>query len=108
MIRRPPRSTLFPYTTLFRSGKVLHGIDGDGNHGALHGIVRDIKDILLKGDSVYGTPGLEGVNVRVFPWTRLGVNDVVDVVFAEDISCTEEAYAIGIGALNGMRVADVI
>src|SRR2546430_13696747 len=26
MIRRPPRSTLFPYTTLFRSrGRALHG-----------------------------------------------------------------------------------
>src|SRR2546423_11532938 len=25
MIRRPPRSTLFPYTTLFRSGLVLDG-----------------------------------------------------------------------------------
>src|SRR2546422_8262005 len=25
MIRRPPRSTLFPYTTLFRSQVVLHG-----------------------------------------------------------------------------------
>src|SRR5258708_11095928 len=24
MIRRPPRSTLFPYTTLFRSGADLH------------------------------------------------------------------------------------
>src|SRR5256885_13056600 len=24
MIRRPPRSTLFPYTTLFRSGGVVH------------------------------------------------------------------------------------
>src|SRR3712207_7648277 len=24
MIRRPPRSTLFPYTTLFRSGMVEH------------------------------------------------------------------------------------
>src|SRR3712207_7353362 len=24
MIRRPPRSTLFPYTTLFRSGYPLH------------------------------------------------------------------------------------
>src|ERR1043165_10002060 len=24
MIRRPPRSTLFPYTTLFRSGKLPH------------------------------------------------------------------------------------
>src|SRR6266496_4792215 len=25
MIRRPPRSTLFPYTTLFRSARVQHG-----------------------------------------------------------------------------------
>src|SRR3712207_7606099 len=25
MIRRPPRSTLFPYTTLFRSPRELHG-----------------------------------------------------------------------------------
>src|SRR3712207_7493431 len=25
MIRRPPRSTLFPYTTLFRSSAVSHG-----------------------------------------------------------------------------------
>src|SRR5260221_7556113 len=24
MIRRPPRSTLFPYTTLFRSGSTVH------------------------------------------------------------------------------------
>src|SRR2546430_6735117 len=31
MIRRPPRSTLFPYTTLFRS----HRVDsGDGDHQA--------------------------------------------------------------------------
>src|SRR3712207_8789449 len=28
MIRRPPRSTLFPYTTLFRSGPAVH--DGEG------------------------------------------------------------------------------
>src|SRR5256885_5625267 len=29
MIRRPPRSTLFPYTTLFRSGSegILHGLE---------------------------------------------------------------------------------
>src|SRR2546426_5995931 len=37
MIRRPPRSTLFPYTTLFRSYR-LHGErrrprDGDHGHG---------------------------------------------------------------------------
>src|SRR3712207_8305411 len=27
MIRRPPRSTLFPYTTLFRSGQLDHAPD---------------------------------------------------------------------------------
>src|SRR2546422_11623151 len=32
MIRRPPRSTLFPYTTLFRSG---HGPDEDEDHEEL-------------------------------------------------------------------------
>src|SRR2546430_10657596 len=26
MIRRPPRSTLFPYTTLFRSAAILHAV----------------------------------------------------------------------------------
>src|SRR2546427_4239793 len=29
MIRRPPRSTLFPYTTLFRSGGFFRVDDGD-------------------------------------------------------------------------------
>src|SRR5438874_8272647 len=32
MIRRPPRSTLFPYTTLFRSHGDGHGGFGDGVH----------------------------------------------------------------------------
>src|SRR3712207_7379644 len=32
MIRRPPRSTLFPYTTLFRSG--LESVQGDVYHRA--------------------------------------------------------------------------
>src|SRR2546422_4484066 len=34
MIRRPPRSTLFPYTTLFRSADAGHA---DGGRGAGHG-----------------------------------------------------------------------
>src|SRR2546430_6869697 len=33
MIRRPPRSTLFPYTTLFRSGGGLDRRDRAGNDG---------------------------------------------------------------------------
>src|SRR3712207_7954303 len=29
MIRRPPRSTLFPYTTLFRSERAAYVLDGE-------------------------------------------------------------------------------
>src|SRR3712207_7029644 len=38
MIRRPPRSTLFPYTTLFRSKRrcvFASGACGDASHGRL-------------------------------------------------------------------------
>src|SRR5258705_2491023 len=39
MIRRPPRSTLFPYTTLFRSfhefGHALHGLLSEVNYPGL-------------------------------------------------------------------------
>src|SRR5256885_9626475 len=39
MIRRPPRSTLFPYTTLFRSGlAVAAARNVDGNGGSQGGV----------------------------------------------------------------------
>src|SRR5256885_11894749 len=37
MIRRPPRSTLFPYTTLFRSRQDLRGVADAVVHGATGG-----------------------------------------------------------------------
>src|SRR5258708_26776946 len=36
MIRRPPRSTLFPYTTLFRSQLVPGMPHGPGSHRVVH------------------------------------------------------------------------
>src|SRR3712207_8299352 len=50
MIRRPPRSTLFPYTTLFRSG-ILEGIGHELGRGhaqahALVGREDDRRDLL--------------------------------------------------------------
>src|SRR3712207_8340427 len=39
MIRRPPRSTLFPYTTLFRSG----GMGNIQRSGAISGLPRAIE-----------------------------------------------------------------
>src|SRR5258705_13740148 len=45
MIRRPPRSTLFPYTTLFRS-RIGNGVPGLGGRvrpgGELHGVERSM------------------------------------------------------------------
>src|SRR3712207_9241587 len=37
MIRRPPRSTLFPYTTLFRSERHTDAVAGPGDRRELHG-----------------------------------------------------------------------
>src|SRR3712207_7030958 len=49
MIRRPPRSTLFPYTTLFRSGVVE--FDGDRR-------VLSIEEKPAAPKSSYAVPGL--------------------------------------------------
>src|SRR3712207_7173018 len=51
MIRRPPRSTLFPYTTLFRSVRSVTGEDvdmeslgGPDTHGRRSGVVHVVAD----------------------------------------------------------------
>src|SRR2546428_1635119 len=54
MIRRPPRSTLFPYTTLFRSPRV-----GDP---VLKSVKVAVADVQLK-------QGLFGIKVRILPPT---------------------------------------
>src|SRR2546422_7286996 len=43
MIRRPPRSTLFPYTTLFRSGG--DGLGGGAGHGDGVGRAGDFDEL---------------------------------------------------------------
>src|SRR3712207_7817392 len=49
MIRRPPRSTLFPYTTLFRSGTGIdageHARGGARRHGEDHRVGVDVLRI---------------------------------------------------------------
>src|SRR2546425_6727696 len=56
MIRRPPRSTLFPYTTLFRSLSVSRIGQGLGVHHA-HEQSADEARPLRHRDRVHGAPG---------------------------------------------------
>src|SRR3712207_8039405 len=49
MIRRPPRSTLFPYTTLFRSEGYLGPIRGPGRVKVERGIVGDTVQLCAGG-----------------------------------------------------------
>src|SRR3712207_7287880 len=47
MIRRPPRSTLFPYTTLFRSGRPLSETDHRTVRTTISGVARNRTGKLL-------------------------------------------------------------
>src|SRR3989449_7661229 len=61
MIRRPPRSTLFPYTTLFRSRLELarHRIVGRARMVLLRVRLRERKALPFFGDDVHHTGALE-------------------------------------------------
>src|SRR5688572_31582973 len=53
MIRRPPRSTLFPYTTLFRSDRDFHAI-GDGRDREVGQVVQRERFPLFGGQAAHG------------------------------------------------------
>src|SRR3712207_1821247 len=74
MIRRPPRSTLFPYTTLFRSvtrepaalAQPLEALDAAGEHLVHVGLVAGVEhDRLVRGleHPVQGDGELDGAEV---------------------------------------------
>src|SRR2546426_9926619 len=57
MIRRPPRSTLFPYTTLFRSPRVARAsVVGEQREGEVAGAEVDLVDHDARRD-----PGMLGL-----------------------------------------------
>src|SRR3712207_7396494 len=63
MIRRPPRSTLFPYTTLFRS-------PGDGRERPVR---RQRAEDLVAGHHAGPVPGVTGVERHLLDEAQLGV-----------------------------------
>src|SRR2546430_4931088 len=70
MIRRPPRSTLFPYTTLFRSEKI-EGFGLNSTPGSVEHVLID-SPVLATGE---GGTDILGINAV----TRNGVRIVRDL-----------------------------
>src|SRR3712207_9525648 len=73
MIRRPPRSTLFPYTTLFRSVEVVDQVDAGRRRrgevgprqGGLEGLAGGHREGV--GAVLVGRAGVEGDGVVLDP-----------------------------------------
>src|SRR3712207_7184903 len=74
MIRRPPRSTLFPYTTLFRSEEEGHGLDDDADRRAGHRVAED-DDAAGDAGDVGGGAGDRDDRDRVAVLQRAGRRD---------------------------------
>src|SRR5256886_16276319 len=82
MIRRPPRSTLFPYTTLFRSN-ILVGSNGDGEEARIcdFGLARHVSSV----SSLTGERGFVGTIDYVPP----------EQIAGETIDARADVYALG-------------
>src|SRR3712207_7143379 len=75
MIRRPPRSTLFPYTTLFRSLIVgaVTDIDFEAREVAVAGRVRRLSydALVVAVGGVTNFWGVEGAERHALPFRRI-------------------------------------
>src|SRR3712207_7464668 len=66
MIRRPPRSTLFPYTTLFRSAfQVVDSLDGDSARGDYAGPMPGVVRPLLRWTNEFTPSGVDRKSTRL-------------------------------------------
>src|SRR5256885_16636009 len=85
MIRRPPRSTLFPYTTLFRS-------PGEGAPGGLDGVAR-ARDREGAGQRQLAVDRLDARSALLaapVPLLRAGQQPVTDGALGRDLGSAPE------------------
>src|SRR5256885_3670464 len=75
MIRRPPRSTLFPYTTLFRSARIAH--ERNLASSDYRDVIRELKRNPVPRD-------------RILALYRERLKDIEEIVVRERIVRSEE------------------
>src|SRR3712207_8096236 len=106
MIRRPPRSTLFPYTTLFRSGHAIY-LSSDLVGLGVREPVKDIARVLSRYvDVIAARTYLHETVVELAEYARV---PVINALSDEEHPCQALADLLTIheqfGAVAGVRVA---
>src|SRR3989454_8117459 len=125
MIRRPPRSTLFPYTTLFRSGAYLKEAEiarmpEDRSQGQLATTVRVPMDstYLFERDSLGRYVGLPGLpyprsgapEMKLQPYDNILILKEPDFDLQRMVAMTGQVRFPGVYSLRSKneRLADII
>src|SRR2546426_6571546 len=103
MIRRPPRSTLFPYTTLFRSGIV--GLSGgvDSSLTAFLAVEALGKDNVIGVRMPYRTSSPESLEHAQLVIDKLGIESL-----KVDISAAVDGYLTQVGDADPTRRGNVM
>src|ERR1051326_6614069 len=91
MIRRPPRSTLFPYTTLFRSLGVAEPVRALARRRVAHGLHRDLlPDVRGPAEEQHaGRDARERVGAGVVLLFLLDAHDVLERVLLGEVALLE-------------------
>src|ERR1039458_4861276 len=102
MIRRPPRSTLFPYTTLFRSVQL------ELVHAFARGVLAHVVRAAVAGGAEFRNGGARGLSLEAFLLVHGDVGIVAGRVAAVAIGATQavgDVYVVldeGGGAIGGV------
>src|SRR5258708_24600555 len=88
MIRRPPRSTLFPYTTLFRSNALLsldqsYSFSGQSNceSSTAGSVFIDFTSPIVE----FNTPTAELLDPNTLPCDQLNLSEMLDALFLASV-----------------------
>src|SRR2546422_6532299 len=101
MIRRPPRSTLFPYTTLFRS-LAKGGLVSEARTGKRFPLELPIKIHGVDQGSVTGNMSAAGVYIRGNPALEIGSSVEFEIALPPELTGGNENVVVQ-GKGRGVR-----